>query len=290
MTLEQKQMFKKMLLLGFGATLLITGLVILWFSRDTIRDMITERKKAYDALSVGKDELKPGDHVTVDVVLTEGYFMYKNSSTHKGNTVTYSSTTRYYLVSVVEEKDGNYLLDHLVAVSKTGQFKEIDAAAKSYLAWCKGEGEKPEKTVYSVDGRVVEMDDKELGYLKEYFGDEDYKDYMVPYVVVPLWDGFKGGKGSAVAMPITSVIVALIGLLMIIGGLRTGKKKAAVQTAQAPVYPSQPYQGQAPVYPNPQYQGQAPVYPNQQYQTPPEQSQPNQGQVPDNDQNPPYQG
>ena len=37
MTPEQKQKFKKMLLLGFGATLLITGICILFMAKDSLR-------------------------------------------------------------------------------------------------------------------------------------------------------------------------------------------------------------------------------------------------------------
>ena len=276
MTPEQKQMFKKMLLLGFGATLLITGLVILWFSRETIRDMITDMKEPYDALSVDMDELKPGDHVTVDVVLTEGYFMYKSKSMHKGNTYSYASTTRYYLVPVLDESGEYYKVDHLVAVSKTGQFKAIDAAAKSYIAWWNGEGDMPTEKVYSVDGRVAKLNDEEIGYLEKYFGDDDYEDYMVPYVVKPLWEGFNSGKGGAIAMPITSIIVALIGAFMLFRGLRVGKKKAkaAAPATQAPA-------AQVPVYQNPQYQAPTPTV---------DQNPPYQGQTQNNDQNPPTQG
>lgn len=257
------QKIKKGLLLCFGLTFVIVGIIMVWFSRASILDFIAEMKDPYDALSVGKDEMKPGDHVTVDVVLTEGYFMYSSEALTKGNTYSYASTTRYYLVPVLEMKDGYYRLEHLVAVSKTGQFKNIDAAAKKYIAWWNGEGEMPTEKVYSVEGRVVKLTDKEIGYLKEYFEDEDYRDYMNPYVIKPLWDGWKSGKSGAIMMPIASIVVALLGGMMIFFGFRTGKKAQTAAQTQGMLMQQMPPMQQNPGYPgqnntdnqNPPYQG-----------------------------------
>ena len=225
------QKIKKGLLICFGLTFVIVGIIMVWLSRGIILDLITEMKDPYDALSVGKDELKAGDHVKVDVVLTEGYFMYTSEALRKGNTYSYASTTRYYLVPVLEQTDEYYQIDHFVAVSKTGQFKNLDAAATKYLAWWNGEGDMPTETVYSVEGRVTKLTDKELGYLEEYlktyYGEENYSKYMTSYVVKPLWDGYKSGKSGAISTPIASIVVMLLGGFMIFRGLRVGKKAKA---------------------------------------------------------------
>lgn len=277
MTSEQKQMFKKMLLLGFGATLLITGICILFMAKDSLRDLFTEMKKPYDALEADLDDLKPGDHVTVDVVLCSDYVLKRTESLGKGNTVSYSSERRYYPAIVLGEKDGHYIVDHMVLVSTDGKVKNMNKAVEAFESWWNGEtDEMPTKVVYSVDGRVAKLKDDELKLLKEYFGDDDYRDYTVPYVVKPLWDEWGGKRGSGLSMVITCLVVSALGAFMLFRGLRVGKKKAkaAAPATQAPV-------AQTPVYQNPQYQAPTPTV---------DQNPPYQGQTQNNDQNPPTQG
>jgi len=221
----------KGILIAMGLSFMITGIIVLWFGRDTILDLITEQKKSYDALSVGLDDMKPGDHVTVDVVLTEGYAIRKSESLGKGNTVSFSSETRYYLVYATGEEDGMEYLDHWVLVGKTGEFKKIEAAAKACQKWLDGEGERPTETVYSVEGRVVKLNKKEKAALKKYFDGEDYSEWLKPYVVMPLWSGWKSGKSGAVAMVVAGVIITVVNAIIVIIGLRIGKKAKKAQQA-----------------------------------------------------------
>ena len=113
----------------------------------------------------------------------------------------------------------------------------------------------PTETVYSVEGRVTKLTDKELGYLEEYlktyYGEENYSKYMTSYVVKPLWDGYKSGKSGAISTPIASIVVMLLGGFMIFRGLRVGKKAKA--DAQGVPVPQQAMMQQDPQYP--QYPG-----------------------------------
>ena len=220
----------KGVMIGLGLSFMLSGIIVLWFSRSTILDLIAEQKEPYDALSVGLDDLKAGDHVTVDVVLTEGYAIKKNEWLSKGNTVSYSSETRYYLVYVLDKKDGKYSFNHWVMVSKTGDFKKIDQAAKAYQAWCDGTGSIPTETVYSVEGRVVKLNKKEREALDEYFGENDYSDWVAPLVVKPLWSEWKSGKSGALAIVIAGIIMTVVnGTIFIIGLLLGRKEKKAAR-------------------------------------------------------------
>ena len=207
-----------------GGPFLLSGIIVLFFSRNWLFDLITEQKKSYDALSVDLEDMKPGDHVTVDVVFTAGYAITKSEWLGKGNTVSYASNTRYYLVPVLDEKD-DYRFDHYVLVSKTGNYKKIDAAAKAFQAWWNGEGPMPTETVYSVDGRVTRLNKKEKEALEEFFDGEDYDEWVQPYVIRPFWDGMNSGKSGALAMVIASIILIVVNTIVVIIGFRIGHKK-----------------------------------------------------------------
>ncbi|MBO7649242.1 MAG: hypothetical protein J6S79_00660 [Lachnospiraceae bacterium] len=214
----------KGVLIALGGSFLLSGIIVLFFSRNWLFDLITEQKKSYDALSVDLEDMKPGDHVTVDVVFTAGYAITKSEWLGKGNTVSYASNTRYYLVPVLNEKD-DYRFDHYVLVSKTGNYKKIDAAAKAFQAWWNGEGPMPTETVYSVDGRVTRLNKKEKEALEEFFDGEDYDEWVQPYVIRPFWDGMNSGKSGALAMVIASIILIVVNTIVVIIGFRIGHKK-----------------------------------------------------------------
>ncbi|MCR5530837.1 MAG: hypothetical protein K6F26_03200 [Lachnospiraceae bacterium] len=214
----------KGVLIALGGSFLLSGIIVLFFSRNWLFDLITEQKKSYDALSVDLENMKPGDHVTVDVVFTAGYAITKSEWLGKGNTVSYASNTRYYLVPVLDEKD-DYRFDHYVLVSKTGNYKKIDAAAKAFQAWWNGEGPMPTETVYSVDGRVTRLNKKEKEALEEFFDGEDYDEWVQPYVIRPFWDGMNSGKSGALAMVIASIILIVVNTIVVIIGFRIGHKK-----------------------------------------------------------------
>jgi hypothetical protein len=214
----------KGVLIALGGSFLLSGIIVLFFSRNWLFDLITEQKKSYDALSVNLEDMKPGDHVTVDVVFTAGYAITKSEWLGKGNTVSYASNTRYYLVPVLDEKD-DYRFDHYVLVSKTGNYKKIDAAAKAFQAWWNGEGPMPTETVYSVDGRVTRLNKKEKEALEEFFDGEDYDEWVQPYVIRPFWDGMNSGKSGALAMVIASIILIVVNTIVVIIGFRIGHKK-----------------------------------------------------------------
>ena len=207
-----------------GGSFLLSGIIVLFFSRNWLFDLITEQKKSYDALSVDLEDMKPGDHVTVDVVFTAGYAITKSEWLGKGNTVSYASNTLYYIVPFLDEKD-DYRFDHYVLVSKTGNYKKIDAAAKAFQAWWNGEGPMPTETVYSVDGRVTRLNKKEKEALEEFFDGEDYDEWVQPYVIRPFWDGMNSGKSGALAMVIASIILIVVNTIVVIIGFRIGHKK-----------------------------------------------------------------
>lgn len=221
----------KGVLIALGGSFLLSGIIVLFFSRNWLFDLITEQKKSYDALSVDLEDMKPGDHVTVDVVFTAGYAITKSEWLGKGNTVSYSSHTRYYLVPVLDEKD-DYRFEHYVLVSKTDQFKKIDAAAKAFSAWWNGEGPMPTETVYSVDGRVTKLNKKEKEALEEFFEGKDYDEFIQPYVIRPLWDGMKSGRSGALAMVIAAVVIIVFNAIIVFIGFRIGKKKKVKPQAE----------------------------------------------------------
>lgn len=231
MSKEDIRRVVKVLCISFGTAIAATGLVFLWFGRAGIMDMITERKPAYSALEVGLDELHEGDHVTVDTSVVADYVLEKYESLSSKGYVNYETTWRYYLIPVITSDEQGIYLDHMVLVSKKGKYKELNEASEDFFKWWDSDDISmdtfPSETVLSVDGRVVKLTSDELQYVKDYFGDLDYEQFVAPYVVRPLWDG--GSKEDAIMGKIEVIMGAaalVFGLILLSSALLFGRKNS----------------------------------------------------------------
>lgn len=215
---------------AFGLTLAIMGLVLLWFGRASIMDWITEMQPSYSALEVDLDELHEGDHVTVETSVVADYVMEKNETLSSGGYINYQTTWRYYLVPIIESDRQGIYIDHMVLVSRRGNFKELNDASDAFFEWWNDENSgmdtMPNETVLSVDGRVVALTSKELDYVEDYFGNMDYEDLVAPYVIRPLWDG--GDENDILMdkfMLLTEAGFFVFGLILLLIALLVGRKK-----------------------------------------------------------------
>ena len=253
----------KALLLCFGITFVITGVAIAVMSRGMFADWFTSKKEAYNVSDVGLGELKAGDHVTLDVKVTLGAFMKHIVSTKKGNSVTSSSATVYYLMPVLKDDADGTSIEYLIAFAmgnKSANAKGMSKLEKAFSEWWNdttGTVARPDEVVASIDGRVANLSKKELKYLDEYYAKYlkglDREDTIQTVVIRELWT--EADKSTVKVMGIGSIITVLLGAFMIFRGFRKGKKKA-VQTVQQPVQPAQ--------------QWQQPQQPVQQWQQPPQ--------------------
>ena len=230
----------KALYVSFGLAIAATGLVLLWFSRAGIMDMVTEMKPAYSALEAGMDELHEGDHVTVEASITAGYVLERYESLSSGGYVNYETTWRYYFIPVIKSDEQGIYLDHMVLVSKKGKYKELNEASEAFGEWWNSDDISmdtfPTETVLSVDGRVVKLTSEELQYVKDYFGDMDYEQFVAPYVVRPLWDGeSKEDAFMGIIEIVTGAGLLVIGLILLIiallFGRNNGRRENAVPSA-----------------------------------------------------------
>lgn len=237
MSKEDKRRVIKVLSGAFGLTIAVTGLIFLWMGRDGIMDMITEKKTAYSALEVDLDELHVGDHVTVDTSIAMDYVLQRTETGRRKGYISSQVTWRYYLIPVIKE-DGQYIhLDHMVLVSTRENFNKIDEAKDAFLSWWNSADidmeTLPSETVLSVDGRVAKLTNKELRYLKDYFGDEDYREYVAPYVIKPLWD--KWDKETQIDSFYIGVGSLVAGLVLLIFAFLYGRTKGTKKNAVAGV-------------------------------------------------------
>lgn len=227
MSKEEIRRVVKVLCGAFGVTMIVTGLVFLWFGRDGIMDAMAEKKTAYSALEVGLEDLHPGDHVTLETSVVADYVLQR-TETGKRNGYTVSQVTwRYYLIPVIKSDEQGIYCDHMVLVSRKGNFQKIDDASDAFFDWWNSEDGSmdtfPGETVLSVDGRVAKLTSKELKLLEEYYGDMDYKDFVAPYVVKPLWENeSKDTALMGVAMGVSS---EMTGVILLIIALLFGRKK-----------------------------------------------------------------
>ena len=231
MSKEDIRRVAKVLCISFGSAIAATGLVFLWFGRAGIMDMITEGKTPYSALEVDLDELHEGDHVTVDTSVVADYVLERYESLSSKGHVTYETTWRYYLIPVIKSDEQGIYLDHMVLVSKKGKYKELNEASEAFFEWWDSDDISmdtfPSETVLSVDGRVVKLTPEELQYVKDYFGDRDYEQFVAPYVVRPLWDG--GSKEDAIMGKIEVIMGAaalVFGLILLSSALLFGRKNS----------------------------------------------------------------
>ena len=248
MELSPGKRIAKALLLCFGITFVITGVAIAVMSRGMFADWITSRKEAYNVSDVGLGDLKDGDHVTLDVKVTLGSFMKHIESTKKGNTVTSSSATVYYLMPVLKDDADGTSIEYLIAFAlgnKSANAKGMSKLEKAFSEWWNdttGKVARPDEVVASIDGRVANLSKKELEYLDEYYAKYlkglDREDTIQTVVIRELWT--EADKSTVKVMGIGSIITVLLGAFMIFRGFRKGKKKA-VQPVQ-PVQPAQQWQ------------------------------------------------
>lgn len=233
MSKEDQRRVIKVLSGAFGLTIAVTGLIFLWMGRDGIMDMITEKKTAYSALEVDLDELHVGDHVTVDTSIAMDYVLQRTETGRRKGYISSQVTWRYYLIPVIKE-DGQYIhMDHMVLVSTRENFNKIDEAKDAFLSWWNSADidmeTLPSETVLSVDGRVAKLTNKELRYLKDYFGDEDYREYVAPYVIKPLWD--KWDKETQIDSFYIGVGSLVAGLVLLIFAFLYGRTKGTKKNA-----------------------------------------------------------
>lgn len=229
MSKDDKRRLIKVLSGMFGLTIAATGLIFLWMGRDGIMDMMTEKKPAYSALEVDLNELHVGDHVTVDTAVAMDYVLQRTETgTSNKGYVTSQVTWRYYLIPVLREEGHRISLDHMVLVSTSENFNKIDEASDAFLNWwdsVEGMDTFPSETVLSVDGRVAKLTNKELKFVKDYFGDEDYKNYVAPYVVKPLWEN--ADKEIALIGLEMGLVSLILGGVLLLVALLYGRKKGA---------------------------------------------------------------
>lgn len=228
MSKDDKRRLIKVLSGMFGLTIAATGLIFLWMGRDGIMDMMTEKKPAYSALEVDLNELHVGDHVTVDTAVAMDYVLQRTETGTSKGYISSQVTWRYYLIPVLKEEGHRISLDHMVLVSTSENFNKIDEATDAFLNWwdsVDGMETFPSETVLSVDGRVARLTNKELQFVKDYFGDEDYKNYVAPYVVKPLWED--ADKEIALMGLEMGLISLILGGILLLVALLYGRKKGA---------------------------------------------------------------
>ena len=236
MSKEDIRRVVKVLCGSFGLAIAATGLVFLWFSRAGFMDMITEMKPAYSALEVGLDELHEGDHVTVETSVVADYVLERYESLSSKGYVNYETTWRYYLIPVITSDEQGIYLDHMVLVSRKGDYKELNRATEAFFEWWNSEDISmdtfPSETVLSVDGRVVALTSEELQYVKDYFGATNYEDFVAPYVIRPLWDGAsKEDAFMGIIEIVTGTGFLVIGLILLIAALVYGRGHGKKQKA-----------------------------------------------------------
>ena len=228
MSKDDKRRLIKVLSGMFGLTIAATGLIFLWMGRDGIMDMMTEKKPAYSALEVDLNELHVGDHVTVDTAVAMDYVLQRTETGTSKGYISSQVTWRYYLIPVLREDGHRISLDHMVLVSTSENFKKIDEATDAFLNWwdsVDGMETFPSETVLSVDGRVAKLTNKELQFVKDYFGDEEYKNYVAPYVVKPLWES--ADKELALMGLEMGLVSLILGGILLLVALLYGRKKGA---------------------------------------------------------------
>ena len=232
---EDKRRLIKVLSGAFGLTIAATGLIFLWMGRAGIMDLMAEKKTAYSALEVGLEDLHAGDHVTVDASVAVDYVLQRTKTGTTNGYVTSQVTWRYYLIPVIKSDEQRIYMDHMVLVSRKGNFNKIDEASKALMKWWDSEDISmetfPSETVLSIDGRVAKLTAKELKLLKEYFGDTDYRKIVAPYVIKPLWD--EGSKDIMIDSFYIGVGSVVAGLALLFFAFFFGRKKGTKKNAAA---------------------------------------------------------
>ena len=209
----------------YGLIVFVIGIVLVFFSgMDAISFLKTpkEIKDVYDFDTA--DSLKKGDHVIINVQATLGNAVsYVTYDKKTGKTS--SENNRYYLLPFWNEEGSIFIS---VKVSNK-DFKSFEAAKDFFY---ESEDEFGE-TFITVEGIVRELTSEENKHIKE-FG-EDFDDYYgtsISNYLSKLCVDLKV-KSVTIIMAIGGIVLALIGILLIVLGVKQGKVESDNRKALA---------------------------------------------------------
>lgn len=185
--------------------ILIIGIVVLAWGA---KDKIAYGKPAIDLNDPKVDwsELKPGDHVSMDIEFMLDYFMYTQDDGKE--------TMRDYPIAKLEEEgDYIYITSFIgVHVAQSKEFSNYDSLVDASINWWNDDSydAEIEHEPIRVEGILREMNSDQKKYYGEYMDELGYssseQDEMANQVII-----YQDAGNSASAMLLVGGIVTLIG-------------------------------------------------------------------------------
>ena len=202
-----------------GLGILIVAIVFLFILGGDAISLLKSPIELDDILDVDKvAKLKDGDHVILKVKLTFGAEIGVYTTK---NGVKQGESSRYYIIPFYGETEADYFC-LLVDVAKK-DFSKMEQAYDTTEKWDNGEIEWPTQTYATFEGVMKKFSSDEKKYMQDYV-DEGYCAALVLK---------QKAKGFTFIASGAAILGVLIGLLLVVLGLKQGKVEKANQKALA---------------------------------------------------------
>ncbi|MCR4625133.1 MAG: hypothetical protein K5795_04070 [Lachnospiraceae bacterium] len=207
----------------YGLIILVVGIVLMFIAGPNAISFLKSPKELKEISDFDiADSIKKGDHVIIDVKATLGNAVsYVTYDKKTGKTS--SEDNRYYILPFGNEEGSIFLT---VKVPNK-DFKGFEAAEDFFY----NPSEDFTETFVTVEGVVRDLTSEENNYVKE-FG-EEFDSYMgtnISYYLSSLCVDTKN-KTATIVMAIGGVVMALVGILLFVLGLKQGSVQKANRQA-----------------------------------------------------------
>lgn len=166
-------------------SLYVAAGLLLWFG---ISMLVVSLKPGEDIYSINGNDIEKGMHITGDIDFAYDY--YASQSRERQvlgiTTSTENDTGRWYIIPIYGE---NYDDTKMITVRVNPKdYAAMEKVVDNTWAYLYGETDTYGQDVYTIDARVIKLDDELHQYYYDWYGrgyEAEADQYLVPYILVP---------------------------------------------------------------------------------------------------------
>lgn len=185
-------------------SLYVAAGLLLWFG---ISMLVVSLKPGEDIYSINGNDIEKGMHITGDIDFAYDY--YASQSRERQvlgiTTSTENDTGRWYIIPIYGE---NYDDTKMITVRVNPKdYAAMEKVVDNTWAYLYGETDTYGQDVYTIDARVIKLDDELHQYYYDWYGrgyEAEADQYLVPYILVPT------------VSPWISGVLVLFGVLLLV--------------------------------------------------------------------------
>lgn len=166
-------------------SLYVAAGLLLWFG---ISMLVVSLKPGEDIYSINGNDIEKGMHITGDIDFAYDYYASQSDERQVLGitTSTVDDTGRWYIIPIYGE---NYDDTKMITVRVNPKdYAAMEKVVDNTWAYLYGETDTYGQDVYTIDARVIKLDDELHQYYYDWYGrgyEAEADQYLVPYILVP---------------------------------------------------------------------------------------------------------